>query len=494
MTLVVAEGHVVEAHVAAQGDEPRREHGAVRTERRLLHARAHLRRCRCAERVLPHSAVGSARAAACRTAGRACSNRALTRRHRHERAPRAHAVTVRDPPRPCIVARPHELHAAVVHLGRLMHHGEHALRAGKRREQEVRLLGELVDGHGRLPHEHEVAREHAHVRPAVDGHPAAEHRHDRVVHVADGHDRGHHRGRIRLRARARHAQALVLLAEGEKVGVLVVEHLHDLLPAEHLLDVPVELAEHPLLPLVERAALLRGVPDVGEHADIAQHHDERELPVEHEDHDERAHDLDERLDDHREAVVHGLGHGVDVVRKVAHDVAAVMAIEEAQRQRLDVREKVAPDFDEHALRRMHHELSVAERREHAHAVDAGGEHDAAHEVAVRARGERVDHRPDHVRAQKVRRGGCGDEHRHRAEHELVPAEVREQLAYRSAQVLGLVAGCSHQRAPPSLSNDAPGDNLVSDTFLSSGAADDKKVSDTKLSPGADVSPPRVWDA
>ena len=117
----------------------------------------------------------------------------------------------------------------------------------------------------------------------------------------------------------------------------MVEHFDDLLAVDHLLDVAVQLAEAGLLLVVIRFAAPAAVSDVQEHGRIADGDDQRELPVEHKEHDERAGHLDEALYDHGEAVVERVGYGVHVVGEVAHDVAAVAAVEPDEGQVLQVR-------------------------------------------------------------------------------------------------------------------------------------------------------------
>ena len=105
---------------------------------------------------------------------------------------RAHTLALGNLPRPRGVARLHQLHAALVHLGLKVHRGEQALGTGQRVEQEIAQLRELVDRHSRLAHKDQVARERAHVGKSLDAEHAARHGNDGVVDVADHHGHGHH--------------------------------------------------------------------------------------------------------------------------------------------------------------------------------------------------------------------------------------------------------------------------------------------------------------
>ena len=85
---------------------------------------------------------------------------------------------------------------ALVHLRRLVHGLKDPLGAGQGGQEEVALLGELVDGQGRLAHKHQIAGKAAHVGQALHGHHAAQHGHDGVVDIGDAHHRRDHGGGI----------------------------------------------------------------------------------------------------------------------------------------------------------------------------------------------------------------------------------------------------------------------------------------------------------
>ena len=320
-------------------------------------------------------------------------------------AAQGRARAVRFKPVPALaVFRMGEAHRALVHFRGLAHGLEDALRAGQRRKEEVGLSGELVDGHGRLAHEDQIAGEAAHVRQTVEGKQSAKDGDDGVVDVGDGDHGGHHGGGIALRALAGLAQGLVALAELFQVRLLVVEDLDDLLAADHFLDIAVELAQVLLLMAVMRLAAAAAVTDVEEHGQIAQHHEQRQPPVEDEEEQQRARDLDEALDEHGEAVVEGVGDGVHIPGEVAHDVAVPAGVEKAQGQFLQMRKEVAADVIEHFLGGLDHRLRVAQGAERAHAVDAGGEDHALDERVHIAVDQIVDHGADHVGAQEVAKG------------------------------------------------------------------------------------------
>ena len=87
---------------------------------------------------------------------------------------RAHALALGNLPRPRGVARLHQLHAALVHLGLKVHSRKQALGTGQRVEQEVAELRKLVDGHGSLTHKDQVACERTYVAsPLMQSMPPA---------------------------------------------------------------------------------------------------------------------------------------------------------------------------------------------------------------------------------------------------------------------------------------------------------------------------------
>ena len=342
----------------------------------------------------------------------------------------------------------HQADPAFVHLGGQAHSLKDALGAGHGRQQEIALLGELVDGHGRLPDKHQIAGQAADVGHAPQGHQAAHHRHNGVVDIGDADHRRHHGGGVALGPGARLAQGLVFGLENAQVGRLVVKDLDHLLAADHLLDVAVDVAQGGLLGGVVGGAALCAEPDIQEHGRIAHHHDQGQLPVEDEQQHQGARQLDEALDGHGKAVVQRVGHRVHVVGEIAHDVAVELGVEKAQRQRLDVGEQIPPDVVQHLLGGVDHSLGVAEGGQRPHPADGGGgQHPAGQGVHIPG-AHAVDHRADHIGAQQVAQGADGDQHRHSQEQELVPAHIGQQGPEGEPEVFRLFTGdlpCCHRR-------------------------------------------------
>ena len=139
----------------------------------------------------------------------------------------------------------------------------------------------------------------------------------------------------------------------------MVEDLDDLLARDHLLDISIQVAERCLLGGKKALGADTRVARVQHDGRVAHERDNRELPVEDDEHGRGADHLNARLNHVGKAVVERLGDGVDVVGEKAHDVAQARTVEIAERQRLNVREQVATDVGHHALGRAHHDLRVA---------------------------------------------------------------------------------------------------------------------------------------
>ncbi len=235
----------------------------------------------------------------------------------------------------------------------------------------------------------------------------------------------------------------------------MVEYLDDLLAGDHLLNIAVHIAQGRLLHRIVGGTALGAVPNIEEHGQIAQHHNEGQLPVEYEQHDQGARQLNKALDGHGKAVVQGIRDGVHIVGEVTHDIAVALGIEESQRQRLDVMEQVPADVIQHLLGGIDHSLGVAQGGQGTDAVDGGGDHNAPQKAGDVSVPHAVDHRANHVGAQQVCHAADGDQHRHRQEQELVPSHVGEQRPECESEMFGLFTRyCPrHRCCLPSSEND-----------------------------------------
>ena len=191
-------------------------------------------------------------------------------------APERGACAVFAQPVPALaVLGLNQTHRSVVNLRLLAHDPEHALRAGQRRQQEVGLLGKLVDGHGRLTHKHQIAGQATHIGQPAQGQQTTEHSHDCIIDVGNGDDGRNHCGGIALGALAGFAQGLVADVELLEGRILVVKDLDHFLPGDHFFYIAVQLAPAFLLDAIKRLAAFAAVTDVEEHRRITHHHNQR---------------------------------------------------------------------------------------------------------------------------------------------------------------------------------------------------------------------------
>ena len=313
----VGKVHGMEAHVAGKRDQAARELGAV----------------------------GSHRAA-----------RLINGCHIMQMPVRAHALALGNLPRPRGVARLHQLHAALVHLGLKVHGGKQALGTGQRVEQEVAELSKLVDGHGGLAHKDQVARERTYVGEPLDAEHAARHGDDGIVDVANHDSHGHHGVGIAHGGGTGAAKLVVAAGEAGDIRCLTVKDLDDLLARDHFFDISVQVAKRCLLDSKETLGARARVARIQHNGRIAHECDNRELPVKDDEHGRGAHNLNGGLNHVGKAVVKRLGDGVDVIGEKTHDVARARAVKITERQRLDVREQVAANIGHHVLGRAHHDL------------------------------------------------------------------------------------------------------------------------------------------
>jgi hypothetical protein len=267
--------------------------------------------------------------------------------------------------------------------------------------------------------------------------------------IADHHGHGHHRVGVGLRGTTGAAQLLVARVKTSHVGLLVIKDLDDLLTRDHLFDISVQVAKRCLLGGKETLRARARVARIQHNGRIAHERDNRELPVEDDEHGRGADHLDDRLNHVGKAVVERLGDGVDVVGKEAHDVTRARAVEVAQRQRLNVGKQVAADIGHHALGRAHHNLRVAQSREHARGVDGSGKDNLLSEQFLAARCQTVDDGAHHVGTGKACDGRNRGKHTHCEQRELGVTHVGEQAAERLRQIGGTgLSGCLRHGAHP----------------------------------------------
>ncbi|KFI56632.1 HAD-superfamily hydrolase [Bifidobacterium callitrichos DSM 23973] len=288
---------------------------------------------------------------------------------------------------------------AVILLDALVEQIEDALAARQRHDDGVELLRDLRDRHREAFDERQEAHERAQRETGGAGHRerAADQRADHVADVAELVVDGAQIAGELVGLVGGVIQTVVDLTEVVFGGLLVREHLDDLLPGHHLLDEAVELADGPLL-LREVRAGAAGQHLGQEHHDRGddEHHTgQRHAQVDHrgQDHD----DLEHRGEDLRDGLGDHLAQRVDVVGVQAHHVAARVRVEIAERQLLHVPEHAVAQPTHESLGDECHEDGLDARGHDADRVEAGEREDGAEQRAeVAFRRLRMDERHDVV--------------------------------------------------------------------------------------------------
>ena len=221
-----------------------------------------------------------------------------------------------------------------------------------------------------------------------------------------------------------------------------MEHLDDFLSGDQLLNIAIQFSEAVLLLRIITLAALSAELDIPEHDTVAHRYNQREPPVQDIQQGQCSHNLDKALDNHRKTVVQGICHRVDIVREKTHDIAVASAVEELQRQCLDVFEQITADIKDDLLCRFYHRLRVAVRRECTTCEDQRRHHDTAQQCIDITVCQSIDDRADHIRSKKV--GSCTYcyQHCHDCQHFLMPSQIRQEDSQRMFQVLWFLSAIS----------------------------------------------------
>ena len=297
--------------------------------------------------------------------------------------PRPHAgvmVGLLELPGIGVHLRVDERHVAFVGLGLLVDELKDAVGAGEAHDHGVDLLRDLTDLSaellGHVEERHHDGDRQRHARDAQVGHAqcqenAAGKGHQHVEQVAQVHKDGHEDVGVHVGLLRDLEELFVALVKIGLGGRLVAECLDDLLTVHDFLDMALDHAELSLLCNKETRGV--GAEQLGHkgHKDDAGHNDQAhphavvQHDKEHRDDDDGRHEqVGQRLADH-------LAQRVDVVGVVAHDVAALVRVEVANRQVLHAVEHLLAQLLERALRDDGHGAVPEERRQDADAVDAG---------------------------------------------------------------------------------------------------------------------------
>ena len=187
---------------------------------------------------------------------------------------------------------------------------------------------------------------------------SAEEGREHIQNIADVAHDGHEDVRVALRMVGVVKELVVDGVEIALRRLLMAEDLDDLLAVHHLLDIALDLAERALL--VEEvfgrfsADVLRRL----RHEEDPEEHDQHQRDGEIQHEQQQPQHRQPRREQLRQALRDELAERVDVVRVVAHDIAAAVLVKVADGQLLHPREYPRAQLVQEALRHMRHQLRI----------------------------------------------------------------------------------------------------------------------------------------
>ena len=194
-------------------------------------------------------------------------------------------------------------------------------------------------------------------------------------------------------------QLLIEFVEGFLRGLLVVEHLDDLLTVDHFFDVAVYFCDGGLLCDEELAALSGDLSGYHHHKDKRYYYESRKRETQDTHRDENRDYRYKGRECLRDALREHLTERVYIVRVMAHDVAVGIAVEIAYRKSLHLLEHLVAYRLLNALRDSYHYAVLKESAYHAYEVYAAHLYecpDKRHSVGCKAGFFLRDHSADVV--------------------------------------------------------------------------------------------------
>ncbi len=296
----------------------------------------------------------------------------------------------------------------------------------------------MVDRHRRLAHTDKIGRESAQIDPPGDREKRADTGGNGIVEIGNAHHYGNQEARVGHRARGGSLHLLIPPAEFLKVALFVAEDLHDLLPAHHFLEKPVQAAHIFLLVRKIGMAFFPAVPQEQEHQEKAGKNDHGKRRVQDDQHHEIAHDDDGALDHHGKAVVQRFGDRIDIVREAAHQLAVRLGIEKADRKLLNLVEKIPADFRNDFLCDLHHQLGIEISCGGARQINSPHEPQHPDQTGnIAGKNVLVHRRFQQVGSVDVGQRADGDQRRNNQQGKTVHPEIPPQEAERFPDILRL---------------------------------------------------------
>ena len=256
---------------------------------------------------------------------------------------------------------------ALIGLGRLILQGKHARCTRKAHHDRADLLGEHIDvtrkllGHVQEGNDNGNTEGHTRkrevLRPGCQE-DAADRGDHGVQDVTDiGNDRAEDVG-IAVRVGAGVAKPLVDLGKIVVAFLLMAEHLDDLLPVHHLLEKALGLGNRLLLCNKEARRATADLFGNKEHGHYPEEHHKRHRDTVIDHNEEDGQDNGAGLQKRRERARHQFTQGIHVVGIAAHDLAVLVGVKVAERERLHLFKHRGAKLVQKALRDIGHQLVV----------------------------------------------------------------------------------------------------------------------------------------
>ena len=378
-------------------------------------------------------------------------------------SPQRHQFTVRFLPGPVsgpfltghpfsiLLSDTHKIGLSFIYFRLHLHDTEYPFGACQRGQKEIALLGKLIDRKSRLAYKDQITCQAAHIGHSPQGHDSSQHRHNGIIHIRDADHRRDHCGSVSLRARTGLLKRAVLLPECLQIRFFMIKYFNHLLPADHFLDITVQVSKAFLLAGIIFFAPGRAEPDIQEHGGISDDYQKRQLPVQDKQKRQGSHDLDKTLDHHGKTVIQRVRDGIHVIGKITHDVSMTVRIKKFKRQSLQMGEKIPANIEQYLLRGFYHGLCISICRKSAHHIDQGSDCHAPDERGDLPVRQIVYNRTDHISTQQICRSAYCHQQRHSQKHKLVPSHIGQQHFYRISQIFRSLSAeltrC-HYSSPP----------------------------------------------
>ena len=203
----------------------------------------------------------------------------------------------------------------------------------------------------------------------------------------------------------------------------MAEHLDNLLPVDHFLDIAVNLAKRGLLLQKVFCRLPADPLDHHQHHGDACQHEQRQPHIGRQHGDKHRDDRHYGGEHLRDGLAEHLLQRVCIIGKMAHQVAVGMGVKIADGQGLHTPEHLVAHLFQNALRNGHHQPVIQEGGNNACQIDQAHQQDGMYQAGEYGRGfqqQRCDIIVDqHAQEHRTRYvHNCGDQNAHQNHAEL----------------------------------------------------------------------------